>query len=105
MPQFEVINDAIEVNSEECFFIFRLLETHCFNHHFHCYEVTPLNQPEHLFCSQNALANYHVLHEYSIISTLAVLDLTVPLKYHLNENIIIMLKCFSSYKMLFVVEQ
>ena len=61
MPQFGVIDDIIVADSEECFSMCRLLETHCFNHHFHCYEVTPLNPPEHLFCSQNALANYYVL--------------------------------------------
>ena len=48
MPQFGVIDDIIVVNSEECFFICCLLETHCFNHHFYCYEVTHLNPPEHL---------------------------------------------------------
>ena len=88
LPLFGRIIDIFIVDVSDCYFVFELLVTECFNSHYHAFEVRKQTQQpiQLVVCKQSDLIDYHVLGLY----TIPVHDdhLTfVSLKYYLPENI------------------
>ena len=84
LPLFGKIIDIFIIDVFQCYFVFELLVTECFNSHYHASEVKKqTQQPTQLVvCKQSDLIDHHVLGLYHVSN----LNL-VSLNYYLLENI------------------
>ena len=81
LPLFGVIKDIL-FHCDEYYFGCCMLDTQCYNAHFHAYEVTSTS--EYILCTQSDLADHYVLSYYNLSTSSSQY---IPVKYHLNEHI------------------
>ena len=80
LPNFGKILSIIFINVDKCYFVCELLHTSCFHPHYNAYEVSIEASPKIVICTQNELADHHILCLYNIGDYIFV-----PLKYFLPQ--------------------
>ncbi|XP_019852129.1 PREDICTED: uncharacterized protein LOC109582015 [Amphimedon queenslandica] len=76
-PIFGVVTDIIVYNGDNYFLVCEIIETICFNSHFHCYEVCNSSSPSFTLVKQSDLVDHNVLSMYT-----KGMSNFVSLKYH-----------------------
>ena len=62
--RFGLIKDVIVLDVDDYFLVCEVLETECFNSHFHVYEVSRYCPPSFVFIKQVSLADHSMLGLY-----------------------------------------
>ena len=66
------------------YLVCEILTTHCFNAHFHSYQVFKEDHPDYIICNVTNIADYYCLSYYKLTSYPNFYF--VPLKYHLVDT-------------------
>jgi hypothetical protein len=79
LPEFGQVKDIVIEEDQRVAFVVNILQTECFNYHYHSYEVT--DSGEFRLVRQDQLIDFHplCLHQFSV---LGVAVKSVQLKYN-----------------------
>ena len=83
LPQFGLIKDVLVLNNIP-YFCYKLIDTICFNHHFHSYEISIVDQSDVNFITHFDLIDYHPLTISQIPSDPNIKF--IRMKYHIVER-------------------
>lgn len=82
VPVFGIITDILAVNVNDYYIVCEVVDTDCFNSHFHSYEISQNADPHYIVCR---VKDHYTLSMYQLIS---LSDSSfISMKYHLIDTV------------------